>query len=308
MAGEAARGATAFVTLEPCNFTGKTGPCTEALISAGIRRVVVGAVDPNPQVNGGGIKRLREAGVEVTTGIMQDEALAVISGFSSVIERKRPLFRLKLASTLDGKIATNTNESKWLTGEPARRVAHAMRGRHDAVMVGVGTVLADDPDLTCRIDGFRSAPLVRIVVDSHLRTKLMSKLLRGASAEAPVWFLHRNGVDGARRTAFEQAGARLLEVPAGGAGIDLGVAARMLAQAGLTRILVEGGAALAAGLLRENLVDRLAWFHAPRICGGDGWPGVAGFGVTTVAAMPGFVPVAMERYGEDVLTTFRRPA
>jgi len=305
-AGAAAKGATAYVTLEPCNHTGKTGPCTEALIAAGVKRVVVGAVDPNPKVNGTGIARLRAAGIEVVTGVLARDGAAVISGFAMVMRQGRPLFRLKLASTLDGRIATATGASQWLTGESARRAAHAMRGRHDAVMVGVGTVLADDPELTCRIEKFRAAPLVRIVVDSHLRTPLMSKLLRGISPAAPVWFLHRDGADKARRQALEGAGAKLFELPASAAGVDLPAAARALAQAGLTRILVEGGGTLAAGLLRAGLVDRLAWFHAPGIIGGDGWPAAAGFGVTDLAGMPTFRPLGQERWGDDMLSTFTR--
>jgi diaminohydroxyphosphoribosylaminopyrimidine deaminase/5-amino-6-(5-phosphoribosylamino)uracil reductase len=305
MAGDQARGATAYVTLEPCNFTGKTGPCTEALIAAGIARVVVGATDPHPKVNGAGIGHLRAAGISVTTGVLEQECAAVISGFVMCVTQGRPLIRLKLAATLDGRIATSTRESQWLTGEPARRAAHAMRGRHDAVLVGVGTVLADDPELTCRIAGFRKAPLIRIVIDSHLRTPLMSRLVRGA-AEHPVWLLHRDGADPARLKALQAAGVKTMEMPASNAGVDLAAAAKMLAQAGLTRILCEGGGTLAAGMLRANLVDRLAWFHAPGIIGGDGWPAMKGFGVTKLAAMPRFIPVACERWGDDWLTTYRK--
>jgi diaminohydroxyphosphoribosylaminopyrimidine deaminase/5-amino-6-(5-phosphoribosylamino)uracil reductase len=304
MAGKAARGATAYVTLEPCNFTGKTGPCTAALIEAGIRRVVLGAVDPNPKMRGAGIARLRDAGIEVTENILQNECALVISGFQKVMTAQRPLVRLKTASTLDGKIATSTKESQWLTGESSRRAAHAMRGRHDAVLVGVGTVLTDDPELTCRIEGFRSAPLIRVVVDSHLRTPLLSKLVRGA-AQHPLWLLHRDGADKLRQRALKEAGAKLIELPASSAGVDLPAAMRALAQAGLTRVLAEGGGTLAAGLLRAGLVDRLAWFHAPGIIGGDGWPAAQGFGVTRLADMPRFVPVAQERYGDDMLTTYR---
>jgi diaminohydroxyphosphoribosylaminopyrimidine deaminase/5-amino-6-(5-phosphoribosylamino)uracil reductase len=306
MAGEAARGATAYITLEPCSFTGKSGPCTEALISAGIRRAVIGAQDPNPRVNGAGIARLRAAGIEITDKILEKECLAVISGFRMVMAQHRPLIRLKIASTLDGKIATSTKQSQWLTGESSRHAAHAMRGRHDAVMVGVGTVLSDDPELTCRIDGFRTAPLVRIVIDSHLRTPLMSKLVRSASGKNPVWFLHRDGADPGRKRALEGAGARLFELPSSPAGIDLAAALAALAQAGLTRILAEGGGTLAAGLLRANFVDRLAWFHAPAICGADGWPAAQNLGVTSLAAMPRFTLLARERYGEDMLSTFTR--
>jgi diaminohydroxyphosphoribosylaminopyrimidine deaminase/5-amino-6-(5-phosphoribosylamino)uracil reductase len=304
-AGPAASGATAYVTLEPCSHTGKTPPCADALIAAGVKHVVIGATDPNPKVNGQGIARLRAAGIEVTENVLKAESEAVISGFAMVIRESRPLIRLKLASTLDGRIATKTKESQWLTGEASRRAAHAMRGRHDGILVGVGTVLSDDPELTCRIENFRKSPLIRIVVDSHLRTPLMSKLVRSAAA-TPLWLLHRNGADPARKTALQQAGAKLFELPENPAGVDLPQAMRLLARLGLTRILAEGGGTLAAGLLRESLVDRLAWFHAPGIIGGDGWPAAQAFGVTTLAKMPRFTPVAQERWGDDMLSTFTR--
>jgi diaminohydroxyphosphoribosylaminopyrimidine deaminase/5-amino-6-(5-phosphoribosylamino)uracil reductase len=306
-AGAAAKGATAYVTLEPCSFTGRTPPCTKALIEAGVARVVIGATDPNPKVDGQGAALLRQSGIAVTEGVLKAEAEAVISGFAQVMRTGRPLLRLKLASTLDGRIATHDRESQWLTGEPARRAAHAMRGRHDAVLVGVGTVLTDDPELTCRIDGFRHAPLVRIVVDSHLRTPLMSKLVRGA-AQTPLWILHRDGADAARKQALISAGVKLIELPSSSAGVDLPVAMRALGQAGLTRVLAEGGGTLAAGLLRDDLVDRLAWFHAPGIMGGDGWPAAQAFGIAKLTDMPRFTPMAHERWGDDMLTTFRKAA
>ena len=305
MAGSAARGATAYVTLEPCAFTGKTGPCTSALIEAGIKRVVIGAGDPHPKVNGAGVAQLRAAGVAVDENILQKECTAVISGFLSVVQRQRPLVRLKLASTLDGRIATSTKESQWLTGEAARRAVHAIRGRHDAVLAGVGTVLSDDPDLTCRIEGFRSSPLVRIVIDSHLRTPLMSRLVRTAAIH-PLWILHRNGADALRKRALENAGVKLIELPASSAGVDLLAGLQALAIHGRTRILVEGGGTLAAGLLRAGLVDRLAWFHAPSIIGGDGWPAAQAFGVSTLASMPRFKLMARESFGDDILTTYRK--
>ncbi len=306
-AGAAARGGTAYVTLEPCAHTGNTPPCADALIAAGIARVVIAAPDPNPKVNGQGVQRLRAAGIEVTEHVLRAQGEAVISGFLSVLTQGRPLLRLKLATTLDGKIATRTKESQWLTGSIARRVAHAMRGRHDAVLAGVGTVLSDDPELTCRIEGFRTAPLVRIIVDSHLRTPLMSKLVRTAST-APLWLLHRDGADAARKTALAGAGARLFELPGSSAGVDLLAACQALAKAGLTRILAEGGGTLAAALLRAQLVDRLAWFHAPGIIGNDGWPAAQGFGIISLTDMPRFLPVAQERWGDDMLSTFRKAA
>jgi diaminohydroxyphosphoribosylaminopyrimidine deaminase/5-amino-6-(5-phosphoribosylamino)uracil reductase len=303
IAGAAARGATAYVSLEPCSHHGKTPPCANALVEAGIARVVIGTRDPNPIVNGQGILLLRTAGIEVTENILNAEAQAVISGFAMVQTAGRPLLRLKLASTLDGKIATRSMESQWLTGQAARRAAHAMRGRHDAILVGVGTVLADDPELTCRIDGFRSARLVRIVVDSHLRTPLLSKLVSTAD-QSPVWILHRNGADPIRKQALENAGVRLLEVAGDNSGVDLAAALQALGKAGLTRILAEGGASIAAALLRAQLVDRLAWFHAPGIIGADGWPAAQAFGIEHLADMPRFTLLAQERWGNDLLSTF----
>ncbi len=304
LVGAAARGATAYVSLEPCSHFGKTPPCANALIAAGLARVVIGARDPNPNVNGQGAALLRGAGIEVVEDVLNAQAQAVISGFAMVQIAGRPLVRLKLASTLDGKIATRTKESQWLTGVAARKAAHAMRGCHDGVMVGVGTVLSDDPELTCRIDGFRSAKLVRIVVDSHLRTPLLSKLVSSA-AETPVWLLHRDGADPARKHALEDAGVKLLEVPGGTAGVDLTAALKALAKAGLTRILAEGGASIAAALLRDHLVDRLAWFHAPGIIGGDGWPAAQAFGVAQLADMPRFTLRDHEQWGDDILSNYK---
>lgn len=305
MAGEQARGGTAYVTLEPCSFTGKSGPCTKALIQAGITRVVVGARDPHPRVDGSGIAQLRAAGVEVTEGVLKSACTAMIAGFISVQREKRPLLRLKLASTLDGRIATTGGDSQWITGELSRRAVHMMRGRHDAVMVGIGTVLADDPDLTCRIEGLRRVPVVRLLVDSHLRTPLLSRLVVGVK-DNPLWILHRDGADKLRRRALEQAGARLIEVPSSSAGVDLQQAMRLLAEQGLTRILVEGGGTLAAGLLRADLVDRLAWFHAPCVMGGDGFPAAQAFGVMALPQMPRFTRVSAYPMGADMLSHFTR--
>jgi diaminohydroxyphosphoribosylaminopyrimidine deaminase/5-amino-6-(5-phosphoribosylamino)uracil reductase len=304
-AGAAARGATAYVTLEPCCHWGRTPPCTDALIAAGIARVVIGAHDPDPRVDGAGIARLRAAGVEVVEGVLEPEARATIAGFALRVRQGRPLVTLKLASTLDGRIATAGGESRWITGASARRAAHALRGRHDAVMVGVGTVAADNPDLTCRLPGFRPNPLVRIVADSHLRTALTTRLVATA-AETPTWMLIRQDADPDRRRAFADAGAMVIEVPPAPMGIDLGQALGHLGTTGITRLLVEGGAQIAASLLREGLVDRLAWFHAPGIMGADGWPAVQGFGVDRLQAMPRFRRCSSTPFGDDLLSEFER--
>ncbi len=305
MAGPQARGATVYVTLEPCNHWGQTPPCTEALIEAAVDRVVVAMRDPDPRVNGEGLDRLRAAGIAVTENVLDAKAREIVSGFASRVLRHRPLLTLKLAATLDGRIATGSGESRWITGEPARRLAHALRGRHDAVLVGVGTVLADDPELTCRIPGFRPTPVVRVIVDTHLRTALTSRLVATAT-ESPTWMLIRAGTDPDRRRAVAELGVRVIEVAGADAGVDLGKGLAALAEAGLTQVLVEGGAKIAAALLRADLVDRIAWFHAPSVMGADGWPAVQAFGVTHLDLMPRFAPRGVRMVGDDVLSEFAR--
>jgi diaminohydroxyphosphoribosylaminopyrimidine deaminase/5-amino-6-(5-phosphoribosylamino)uracil reductase len=305
MAGPAARGATVYVTLEPCCHWGRTPPCTDALAKAGVARVVIGTRDLDPRVDGAGIARLREVGIVVEEGVLRHEADEAIAGFRARVRLGRPMVTLKLAATLDGRIATSTGESRWITGDAARRVTHALRGRADAVMVGVGTVLADDPELTCRLPGFRSTPMVRVVADSHLRTPLTAKLVATASS-SPTWMLIRHGTDRERRHAFANAGVTLIEVAGAETGVDPAQALTALAGAGLTHVLVEGGAELAASLLRADLVDRIAWFHAAAVLGGDGWPAVQAFGVQLLEVMPRFTRIAETPLGDDMLTEFTR--
>ena len=305
MAGPAARGATAYVTLEPCCHWGRTPPCTDALIAAGVARVVIAALDPDRRVDSQGVARLRSAGIAVEHGLLEPEARTDLMGFFLRITQDRPLITLKLATTLDGKIATSAGESQWITGHEARRMAHVLRGQHDAVMAGAGTVVADDPELTCRIPGFRSQPVVRVVADSHLRTPLTSKLARTA-VEAPLWLLSRDGAARDRRDAFQALGATVIQVSAGPAGIDIADALSALARTGLTRVLVEGGGQLAASFVRAGLVDRIAWFHAPGIMGGDGWPGIQAFGMDKLAAMPKFIRDRVTPLGSDMLTEFEK--
>lgn len=303
MAGEHARGATAYVTLEPCCHHGQTPPCSDALVAAGVARAVIAAHDPDPRVNGQGAARLRAGGIAVEEGLLASEAQEIAAGFFSRIRRGRPNLTLKLASTLDGRIATAGGASRWITGEPARRAAHALRGRHDAVLVGVGTVLADGPELTCRIAGFRSRPLVRLIADSNLRTPLSARLIATAD-DVPTWILHRTGADPRRATALAAAGARLIALSHSAGGIDLAAALAALAEAGLTTILAEGGARLAAGLLAAKLVDRLVWFHAPALLGADAYPAAAPLGVGCLGAMPRFQRRRSDALGADMVSEF----
>ena len=306
-AGDLARGATAFVTLEPCSHHGRTPPCADALAAAGVARVVVACGDPDPRVDGRGVAALRAAGIGVAVGLMAEEAEALQAGFLARIRLGRPTITLKLASTLDGRIATRTGESQWITGPEARRAAHALRGQHDAVLAGVGTVLADDPELTCRIPGYRKTPDLRVVVDSRLRTPTTARVVATA-ATMPTWFLHRADADAERARGLQVAGARLIEVAGAEGGVDLVAAMQALGAAGLTRVLVEGGAQIAGGLLRAGLVDRIAWFHAPGVMGGDGWPAAQAFGIAALRDMPRFRRVDSRPVGDDMLTEFSKAA
>lgn len=249
---------------------------------------------------------MRAAGIDIATGVLAGEAAALNQGYLGRAGGGRPMLTLKAATTLDGRIATAAGESKWITGGAARRWAHAMRARHDAVMVGIGTVLADDPELTCRLPGLPARPTVRVVMDSKLRLPLDGRLVRGAGT-APVWAVTSEGAQGARRSALTKRGVEVIEVTPGGDGRpDPAAALTALGARGLTRILVEGGGVLAASLLAAGLVDRLAWFRAARLIGGDGAPMPAAFGVGKLADAPSFVREACFRAGDDMLETYRR--
>jgi diaminohydroxyphosphoribosylaminopyrimidine deaminase/5-amino-6-(5-phosphoribosylamino)uracil reductase len=304
-AGSAANVATAYVTLEPCCHVARTPPCADALIAAGVTRVAASIVDPDPRVSGKGIARLREAGLTVTVGVCAEEAREVNAGFLLRVTGGRPLVTLKLATTLDGRIATRSGESRWITGPQARLRAHALRAENDAVMVGSNTVFVDDPELTCRLPGLGRRSPVRIIVDSRLRTPLTAKLVAQAR-QVPTWLVTLAEGDAARKAAFRDCGAELIEVEPAPAGVDLRAALHALAARGLTRVLAEGGSVLAASLLRADLVDRIAWFRSPRPVGGDGLAAVAAFGLDRLADAPAFRRTAIEEMGDDVLETFAR--
>jgi diaminohydroxyphosphoribosylaminopyrimidine deaminase/5-amino-6-(5-phosphoribosylamino)uracil reductase len=305
-ADEAARGATAYVTLEPCSHHGRTPPCCEALAEAGIARVVMAMRDPDPRVNGRGLAMLRGGGIVVEEGLLEAEARALNAGFFRRIQAGMPVVTLKLASTLDGRIATASGESRWITGAAARREVHALRARHDAILVGSGTVLADDPDLTCRIPGMERVPMLRVVADARLRTPPTARLVQGAQA-APVLIITAPGHPPAAQAPFIAAGADIVTVPAHAAGgLDLPSLLRALGRRGVTRVLAEGGAGLAAALLRQGLVDRLVWFHAPAVMGSDGHPATEGLRLAALSAMPRFRRTALRAIGGDMLSEFER--
>ena len=282
-AGDAALGATAYVSLEPCAHYGRTPPCTMALLQAGVRRVVAAMVDPDPRVDGRGIEQLRQAGVEVAVGLGRAEAEAINAGFILRVRANRPLVTLKLATSLDGRIATHSGESQWITGEEARARGHLLRRTHDAVMIGSGTALADDPSLTCRLPGLEDRSPMRIVLDGRLRLDPRSKLAASAHG-VPTWLFTRADAAPRKLAALRERGVDVIHVAVDKDGrLDLRQVLATLAARGITRVLAEGGAELAAALLRGRLVDRLAWLQAPMVIGGDGRAAISALGVETLA-------------------------
>jgi len=294
----ALRGASIATTLEPCNFTGRTGPCSEAIIEAGIRRVVAGCRDPHPKVAGTGFRKLKRAGVEVIKDVLADECRVQHRGFFSVIERGRPFVTLKMAATLDGRIATASGESQWITGAESRAFVHRLRDRHDGVMVGSETAIADDPALSVRRGDRVLRTPIRVLLDGRLRVPRTSRLFTDAEAER-TWVLCAKRASGIR--ALREVAGRVFELPRGrDRHVDLEAGMAQLAEAGLTTLLVEGGGGLAAALLRANLVDEVHWFLAPRLIGADGRAGLAALGLGRLADAISLEDMQVTRRGEDL--------
>lgn len=284
-AGPKAQGATAYVTLEPCAHHGKTPPCANALIAAGVTRVVTALTDPDPRVAGKGHASLRAAGVHVTENILTDQATYLNAGFLKRVTQNLPFVTLKLACTLDGRIATATGESRWITGPEARRHTHLLRLIHDAVLIGAGTARADDPDLTVRDMGAQRQP-TRIVFDSRLTHSPHSRLGQTAR-QTPVLMVHTNAAAASAHKAWTATGATLIETAATPEGqIDPTQALHALAQTGLTRILCEGGGHLAASLIQARLIDDLATYHAGALIGADGRPALAALNLANLKDAP----------------------
>ncbi len=293
----AVRGASLAVTLEPCSHTGRTPPCANRVIEAGVARAWIGHRDPHPEVAGRGVARLRRAGVRVELGVLERECREQHRGFLCVLAHGRPFVVLKLAATLDGRIATAAGESRWITGPAARAAVHRLRRRTDAIWVGAQTAASDDPELTARSRGRIVHRPVRLVADTRLRLAPTARMLRGAPGS--TWVLCGAGTPRARRRALEAAGARVLEVAREGDQLDLHCALRCLGQEGLTEILVEGGGHLAAGLLSRSLVDELHWFTAPLVIGGDGRAALGALDLRELAAAPRLAGVRLRRLGDD---------
>ncbi len=295
----ALRGAAMAVTLEPCNHRGRTGPCTDAILGAGIARVYVGHRDPHRLVGGRGLRRLRSAGVRVVEGVLETSCREQHRGFLSVVERGRPFVVLKLAASLDGRIATASGESRWITGPAARAEVHRLRGRVDAVLVGSATALADDPELTARRGSRIVHRPLAVVLDSRLRLPPNARAIAVRDPGGVVVIGSRNASP-ARREALERAGVRVLLEPAGTRGLSPRGAARRLARLGVTEILVEGGGEVAAAWLRAGLVDELHWFVSTALLGGDAKPALGALGIRRLSGAIALHEPVVRRFGADL--------
>lgn len=300
-AGELARGATVYVTLEPCCHYGKTGPCTKALIEAGVKKVVVAMRDPNPKVAGCGIEQLRNAGIEVVEGILAAESAKMNEAFIKWITTKLPFGVLKTAITLDGKIATSTGHSKWITSPKARLKVHQLRNSYDAILVGIGTVLSDNPSLTTRLPVGGRNP-VRIIVDTMARTPLSSKVVSDGLAKTIICVSNDAPID--KVNALKHLGVEVLPTPHNESGLNLRELFKILGERNITSILIEGGANINASALKANVVDKIEWFIAPKIIGGQNAPGpVGGLGMCFIDEAYLLEDISTTFIGEDILVS-----
>jgi len=263
MAGDLSRGATIYVTLEPCSHFGRTGPCAQAIIDAGIKKAVVATLDPNPIVSGNGVRMLEEAGIEVIVGVRERESQEMNEVFNKFIVEKTPFVTLKAASTLDGKIATHSLDSKWITSEEARLDVHLLRSQHMAILVGVGTVVEDDPELTARIPNGRN-PL-RVVLDSTLRIPLDSKLVTDGITD--TWIFTSQQYDADKRKALEALGISIYETSSD-TQVDVLDVVRILGEKGISSLFIEGGGTINAAFLENGLIDKVVFYFAPKLVGG----------------------------------------
>jgi len=300
-AGRAVKDATLYVSLEPCNHTGRTPPCTDTILQAGIRRVVVAMADPNPGVKGGGSAYLAQNGVAVTTGVCESRAEKLNEFFSKYITTRRPFVIVKCASTLDGRIATRSGDSQWVTGEAARAYVHALRHAVDAIMVGIGTVIHDDPSLTARVPGKETRDPSRIILDTHLRISESARLLH-LDSNAGTLIICDNSVPQEKRDRIAAKNVEVMASRVTDGCIDLDFLMGRLGEKGITSLLIEGGSRVLASSFCDGIVDQCAFFYAPKILGGDdGVPICSGRGPDLMANCIRIKDINVQRFGDDIL-------
>ena len=303
-AGSKSKGSTVYVTLEPCAHHGQTSSCAQALVEAGVSCVYVACRDPDERVNGKGIEVLKNSNIEVHEGLELNDAIYLNAGFFSKIQHSRPLVTIKLASSLDGKIATHNGESKWITSEVSRAKSFMLRSSYDAVAVGSGTVIADDPELTCRLPGLKDSSPIRVIFDGSLRTPIDSKVVKSAK-QFPTWILTNTYKRNDKVNALINAGVELIEVPCNSSGRPIiKDSLEIIASKGITRLLVEGGSKLNTSLLKNRLVDRLAWFRAPSLIGQNSTPVFNSIGVDSISEMINFDRTEVQVMGTDLLEIY----
>jgi diaminohydroxyphosphoribosylaminopyrimidine deaminase/5-amino-6-(5-phosphoribosylamino)uracil reductase len=302
-AGEQARDATLYVTLEPCSHYGKTPPCVDAVIAAGVKRVVVAILDPNPRVAGQGVNRLRKAGIEVRVGVLEEEARRNNEFFFKYITWGIPFVTLKSAMTLDGKIATYTGDSRWVTGEDSRRFVHQLRNVYDAILVGIGTVIKDDPLLNTRLEVEGRRDPVRVILDEKLQLPLDSQIAASAAQQSTLVFTS-NQASEERAALLEDRGIKVIAIDSDGDKLPLDVVLKALGKREIMSLLVEGGGQVNASFLEAGLVDKVYWFIAPKLCGGNRAPSpVGGRGVARMAEAVRLTSYNIDRFQEDILIT-----
>jgi len=302
-AGEEAAGSTLYVTLEPCSHFGRTPPCADAVIAAGIKRVVVAVADPNPQVSGRGIIKLAQAGIEVEVGILQREASRLNEIFFKYIRTQLPFVALKTAMTLDGKIASVSGDSRWITGEKARLKVHQMRDIYDSIMVGIGTVLKDDPQLNTRLPGLVGHDPVRVIIDPHLDIPVTSKIATTSRHQRSLVFC-KDDSDHHRQQQLLSMGMEICPIAGQGDLIPLDQVLVVLGEMGLCSVLVEGGGEINASLLDSDLIDKVYWFIAPKMVGGKQAPSpIGGLGIPLMKDARALVSMEIDQIGEDFLIT-----
>jgi diaminohydroxyphosphoribosylaminopyrimidine deaminase / 5-amino-6-(5-phosphoribosylamino)uracil reductase len=299
-AGKKARGATLYVTLEPCCTTGRTGPCTKAIIATGIKRVVAAMRDPNPAVSGKGLAELRRTGIDVTCGVLEEKARAENEDFAQWIQTKRPLVTLKTALTLDGQIAQRTGSVTWITSEESRKAVQLLRHKADALLTGIGTVLADDPRMTDRTGKPRRRKLLRAIVDSRLRLPLRSEIVK--SAQNDVIVFTTQSTDSPRARALQRAGVEVVRVASRRGHVDLNAVIRELGKRQILNVLLEAGAELNGAALEAGIVDKMILFYAPKIMGVGGVP-MARIPSSWFPKSPSLKNVSLARYGPDFVVT-----
>ena len=304
-AGKAAQGATLYVTLEPCSHQGKTPPCADAIIRAGIARVVSSLDDPNPEVAGQGHARLRERGIAVEIGLGAENARRDNAGHIRRMREARPQVLLKLAVSADGKAGLAGRRPVGITGEPARARVHLMRAESDAILVGIGTVLSDDPHLTCRLPGMLERSPVRVVLDARLRIPLATAIV-GTARETPTWVFAASSASAMAEEILRAKGVEVVRVEARDGSLDLAAVLRKLAERGITRLMVEGGPTVAAAFVQADLVDEAALFRSPNPIGADGIDALEGLPLSALTQSPRLKPVASEAVDGDTLERWER--